>query len=37
MLKRGREAFVDYQNILRDTGKLKARSKIISAEVTYDF
>ena len=30
-------AFVDYQNILRDGGKLKVRSNVVSAGVTYDF
>ena len=30
-------AFVDYQNVLRNAGKLKVRSNIISAGVTYDF
>jgi len=30
-------AFVDYQNLLRDAGKLKVSSNVISAGITYDF
>ncbi len=30
-------AFVDYQNVLRDSGTLKVRSNVVSAGVTYDF
>ena len=29
--------FVDYQTILRDSGRLKVRSNVVSAGVTYDF